>query len=143
MSKNPKLSDNAKADRLRSLRLAREASRREAGTWGEVTVGEILHEASRSVFMQMWKGQRRPDPFGEGKPLRAGASAAEWAAMMAWVGERNSPDFTQRIVGWDLSAAEARRVLESRVAEHEAAGYAVTHPLDAQKVKPAARVAAS
>lgn len=143
MSKKPKQSDDGKADRLRALRLAHEASRREAGTWGEVTVGEILHPASRSVFMQVWKGQRRPDPFGDGKPRRAGASAAEWLAMMAWVSERNSPDFSQRIVAWDLSAAEARKVLEARIAEHEAAGYVVTNPLDAPKAKPAGRVAAA
>lgn len=143
MSKKPKQSDDGKADRLRALRLAHEASRREAGTWGEVTVGEILHEASRSVFMQVWKGQRRPDPFSEGKPLRAGASAAEWSAMMAWVSERNSPDFSQRIIAWDLSAAEARKVLQTRIAEHEAAGYSVTNPLDAPKAKPVARVAAA
>ena len=140
MSKKLKQGEDGKADRLRALRLAHEAARREAGTWGDLMVGEILHQASRSVFMQVWKGQHRPDPFGDGKPRRAGASAAEWSAMMAWVNERNSPDFRQRIVAWDLSAAEERKVLEARIAEHEAAGYAVTKPMDALKVQPAARV---
>lgn len=133
MSRKPKQSDDGKADRLRALRLAHEAARREAGTWGDVTVGEILHQASRSVLMQVWRGQHRPDPFADDKPRRAGASAVEWSAIMAWVNERNSPDFRQRIIAWDLSAAEARRVLEARAAEHEAAGYAVTKPSDATK----------
>lgn len=126
-------SSDGKADRLRALRLEREASRREAGTWGEMTVGEILHQPSRSVFMQVWKGQRRPDPFEEGGARRAGASTAAWSAMLAWVEERNSPDFSQHIVAWDLSAAEARKVLEARIAEHQAAGYTVTNPADAAK----------
>lgn len=121
--------DGGKAERLRALRLAHEATRREAGIWGEMTVGEILHQASRSVFMQVWKGQRRPDPFEESGARRAGASAIEWAAVLEWIGERNSPDFSQRIVAWDLNAAEARKILEARIAEHEAAGYAVTNPL--------------
>jgi hypothetical protein len=125
--------DTGKADRLRALRLERETARREAGTWGEMTVGEILHQASRSVFMQVWKGQRRPDPFDEGGARRAGASTAAWSAMLAWVAERNSPDFSQRIVAWDLSTAEARKVLEARIAEHQAAGYTVTNPADAPK----------
>lgn len=131
MSKKPKQqSDQDKADRLRALRLERERALREAGTWGEVTVGEILHQASRSVFMQVWKGQRRPDPFEEGGARRAGASSAAWGAMLAWVEERNGPEFSQRVVAWDLSAAEARKVLEARVAEHVAAGYTVTGPVD-------------
>ena len=125
--------DTGKADRLRALRLEREAARREAGTWGEMTVGEILHQPSRSVFMQVWKGQRRPDPFEEGGARRAGASTAQWSAMLAWVEERNSPEFSQHIVAWDLSAAEARKVLETRIAEHQAAGYDVTNPADAPK----------
>src|SRR3546814_5277407 len=54
-------SGDGKAERLRALRLAHEATRREAGIWGEMTVGEILHQASRSVFMQVWKGQRRSE----------------------------------------------------------------------------------
>lgn len=134
MSKKAKQqSDEGKAERLRALRLEREATRREAGTWGEMTVGEILHQASRSVFMQVWKGQRRPDPFDEGGARRAGASAPAWSAMLAWIEERNSPDFSQRIVAWDLNAAEARKVVEARIAEHVAAGYSVTNPADAAK----------
>lgn len=125
--------DGGKAERLRALRLAQEATRREAGIWGEVTVGEILHQASRSVFMQVWKGQRRPDPFEEGGARRAGASAVEWTAMLEWIGQRNSPDFSQRIVAWNLNAAEARKILVARIAEHEAAGYAVASPLAAAK----------
>lgn len=118
----------AKAERLKALRLARETERREAGTWGDMTVGEVLHPASRSVFIQVWKGQRRPDPFDEGGARRAGASPAEWTAMMSWINERNSPDFSQRILAWDLSVVEARKIVQARIVEHEAAGYTVVNP---------------
>jgi hypothetical protein len=134
MNKKAKQETGAdKAERLRALRLAHEATRREAGVWGQMTVGEIRHEASNSVFMQVWKGQRRPDPFGEGGSRRAGASAAEWSALLEWIAERNSPEFSQRIVAWDLSAAEARRVLKARIEEHQAVGLHVTNPLDTTK----------
>lgn len=128
--KATQLSDKDKLERLRALRLEHEAARREAGTWGQVSVGEILHQASNSVFMQMWKGRHRPDPFDEGGKRRAGASAADWSAMLAWIAERNSPDFSQRVVGWDLTAAAARKMLADRTAEHRAAGLTVMNTLE-------------
>src|SRR3546814_20154811 len=100
-------SSDGKAERLRALRLAHEATRREAGIWGEMTVGEILHQASRSVFMQVWKGQRRPDPFEESGARRAGASDIEWAAVLAWIGERKPQDFSTHTVPPDRNAPPA------------------------------------
>lgn len=117
-----------KTQRLCALRLAREAALKEAGTWGDMMVGEILHEASRSVFVQQWKGQRRPDPLAEGAVRAAGVSPAEWMAMIAWVNARRSTGFRQRIVAWDLSADEARRIAAARIAELRAAGYTVINP---------------
>ena len=36
--------EKTKIAKLRDLRLADDAARREAGTWGEMSVGEIAHE---------------------------------------------------------------------------------------------------
>lgn len=118
-----------KTQRLCALRLAREAALKEAGTWGEMTVGEIVHEATRSVFVQLWKGQRRPDPLAEGAVRSAGVPMAEWTAVVAWVNARKSTGFRQRIVAWDLSADEARRIAEARIDELRAAGYTVINPV--------------
>jgi hypothetical protein len=131
--KKAKETSASKSERLRALRLAHEATRREAGVWGDMTVGEIFHQASNSVFMQLWRGQRRPNPFEEGGARRAGASSADWKAMLEWISERNTPDFSQRIIAWDLSAAAAREILKARIEKHEAAGVHVTNPLDAPK----------
>jgi hypothetical protein len=133
LNKKAKEASADKSERLRALRLAHEATQREAGVWGQMTVGEIVHQASNSVFMQLWRGQRRPNPFEEGGARRAGASSAEWAAMLEWIAERNTPEFSQRIIAWDLSAAEARKILKVRVEEHQAAGVHVTNPLDVPK----------
>jgi len=118
--------EDKKRERLRALRLANEAARREAGTWGEMAVGEILHDGSRSAFVQVWKGQRRPDPL-EGSRC-TGVPADEWMAMVAWVNARKSIGFQKRIVAWDLSADEAKRVAQARIAELQAQGYTVINP---------------
>jgi hypothetical protein len=118
--------EDKKTERLRALRLAQEAARREAGIWGDMAVGEIVHDASHSAVVQVWKGQRRPDPF-EGRRT-AGMPADEWLALLAWVNARKAIGFQQRIVAWDLSADEAKRVARTRVAELQAQGYTVLNP---------------
>src|SRR5438876_8525072 len=50
-----------KIERLRRQRLADEAARKSAGTWGDRMVGELQHAASGTVYVQVWKGSRRPD----------------------------------------------------------------------------------
>ena len=83
-----KIEVESKTEKLRALRLAHEAARKEAGTWGEMTVGEIVHEATRSVFVQVWKGLNRPDPFRQHGARQVGIGATEWLAMTAWVNAR-------------------------------------------------------
>jgi len=117
-----------KTENLRALRLAQEAASKEAGTWGDMTVGEILHEGSRSVFVQVWKGARRPDPFEVDGVRRAAPRGPDWLAVMAWIDAEKSDGFSRCIVAWDLSAPEARKIAESRIAAHRAAGYTVINP---------------
>jgi hypothetical protein len=126
-----KRSDADKTAGLRALRLAHEASSRSAGTWGEMTVGEIVHEISRSVFVQVWKGPRRPDPFEDGAARRDAPRGLDWTAMVSWVNARRSTEFSRRVVAWDVNAIEARKIAEARIAEHRAAGYTVINPADA------------
>ena len=117
----------SKTEALRALRLAREAESRSAGTWGENSVGEILHESSRSVFVQVWKGARRPDPF-ENKTRRNLPQGSDWSAIIAWVDARDASAFVCRYVARNLSLAEARKIADARIAAHRAAGYTVVNP---------------
>jgi hypothetical protein len=114
-----------KTEALRVLRLAREAESRIAGTWGENSVGEILHESSRSVFVQVWKGGRRPDPFESSR--RNLPRGTDWSVMTAWVNARDASTFIRRYVARNLNLAEARKVAEARMAMHRAAGYTVVN----------------
>ena len=116
-----------KTEALRALRLAKEAESRSAGTWGENSVGEILHEGSRSVFVQVWKGARRPDPF-ENRVRRDLPRGNDWWAMIAWVNARDANDFVCRYVARNLTLAEARKVADARMGAHRAAGYTVVNP---------------
>jgi len=117
-----------KAQKLRTLRLADEAARKAAGTWGEMMVGEILHEPTRSVFVQVWKGQSRPDPFREGRTRQVGVPATEWLAMTAWIKVRRAMGFTQSVIARDISADEAHRIATARIATHASDGYVIMNP---------------
>ena len=122
-----KVETETKAERLRALRLANEAARKTAGTWGEMAVGELMHEETRSVFVQVWKGPNRPDPFRLGV-RQVGIPASEWLAITNWIKVRRSTGFSQSVIAWDLSAEEARKISEERIAAHRSEGYTVMNP---------------
>ncbi len=116
-----------KTEKLRALRLADEAARKAAGTWGEMMVGEILHEPTKSVFVQIWKGANRPDPFREGRTRQVGVPATEWLAMTAWVKVRRAMGFTQSVIARNISTEEAQRIASARMKEHVSVGYLVVN----------------
>lgn len=114
-----------KTEKLRALRLAHEAARKDAGTWGDRSVGEIAHVETGSVYVQMWKGGRRPDPVEARSPQSAGVPTADWPVVAAWVAEKDPEGFRRRIVAKDLNAAEAKKVKAARIEALRAAGETV------------------
>ena len=115
--------------KLRALRLAHEADRREAGAWGDLSVREVKHEPSGEVFVHYWKGKAAPK-FQ--KPARApGLTAAEHAAYCDWVSRHAADEFRQSAVAWNLSKAEALRIKQERLAAHAAANLTVINPPEA------------
>lgn len=130
-TKTKRNDQDAKTEKLRALRLADEAARKDAGTWGEMTVGELMHEGSRSVFIHCWKGANRPDLFREGRARYPGISSPDWLAMVAWMARLKTDGFSQTILARDLSAAEARKITLARIAAHRTSGYTVINAVDA------------
>jgi hypothetical protein len=122
-----------KVEKLRMMRLADEAARKDAGTWGEMMVGEIMHEGTRSVFVQVWKGPSRPDPFRERRTRQPGVPASEWLAMTGWIKVRRATGFTQSVIARDISAEEAQKVAAARIEEHVSSGYTVINPAGATR----------
>lgn len=120
-----RIETESKTEKLRALRLADEAARKEAGTWGEMHVGEVTHEATKSVFVQVWKGAHRPDLFRQGGVRQVGVPAAEWLAITGWVKARRADGFEQSVLARDVSAEEARKVADARISQRLNSGYTV------------------
>ncbi|MBM3486239.1 MAG: hypothetical protein FJX67_06345 [Alphaproteobacteria bacterium] len=114
-----------KSRKLRQLRLADERARREAGTWGDVNVSEIVHAPTRSTLLQFWKGARRPDP-GDGSPRPPGFRAEHWKNAQRWAAARNADGFVHRSIAVNVSGVEAERIIAEHAAARETEGYTVT-----------------
>jgi hypothetical protein len=119
--------EKAKTAKLRELRLADDAARRAAGTWGEMSVGEIAHEPTGEVFVLSWKGSKEPDLARLHRTRLPELSIAEHERLQAWLVDRRMPVFQRSLVGWNLSRAEAKRLKEMRIAEHRARGSRVVN----------------
>jgi hypothetical protein len=114
-----------KTAKLRELRMADEAARREAGSWGDLTVGEVTHEPTGAVFVHYWKGKAKPNLE---KPTRMpGLSAAEFAAFCDWIRGHNGRNFRHVIVAWNLSKDEALRIKQERIHRHSQANLRVVN----------------
>jgi hypothetical protein len=126
--------DDARAttSKLRDLRLADEAARKTAGTWGDLSVGEITHRPSRSVYVQVWKGARRPAVVGASNCRVAGVPSAEWPNVSAWLDNVRDGELHRSIVAWSVSKTEAQRLKAKRIAENRAAGITIVNQAESQ-----------
>jgi hypothetical protein len=126
--KEPQISKlpNAARDRLRQKRLAHEQAQRDAGIWGDMVVGEITRE--NKVFMHHWKGHALSELFTlVGKRPRE-MTAPEHAALVAWLKSAAYEGFTQKLVAWNITEAEALRVKSEHLAKHRSDGREVINP---------------
>lgn len=126
-SRKAAVDEKAKMTRLRELRLADDSARREAGTWGEMSVGEITHEPSGEVFVIAWKGSKEPDLERLHRTRLPDLSLDEHARLQAWLVHHRNPVFQRSLIGWKLSRAEARRIKDARIAERKAGGSRVVN----------------
>jgi len=128
MAKKPTESAAAsKTRKLRELREADEAKRRAEGIWGALSVGEILHPASNSVFVLRCRGRDAPDLAKEAKTRSPLVAAEDHKALVTWLGQRPFTDFTARLVAWNLSDQEAKRVWQSHIDDSRARGVTIVN----------------
>jgi hypothetical protein len=123
-----RIDTNDKIERLRALRLSDEAARQAAGTWGEMTVGEIAHKGSGEVFVYSWKGRQQPDLEKLPAKRPIAKRAAEHACLVDWLLAHKMTGFETTLIGWNLSEAEAARLQAARIAERRAEGGSVKNP---------------
>lgn len=112
-----------KAAKLRALRLADEATKRDSGAWGEYAVREVTHRSTGAVFVHWWKGKAGPKFVKPPRP--PGLLATEHQAYAAWLSGAPAEQFSQRTIAWNLSKAEAERIKAERLAAHAEAGATV------------------
>jgi len=134
----PESAEAAKTRKLRELREADEAQRRAQGIWGAYSVAEIAHPDSNSVFLLRTRGRDAPDIAKEARTRSALVSADDHQALIAWIAKRAFAEFKTRLVAWNLSDAEAKRIYKSRIDEARSKGLSVVNPEPAPAPTPAA-----
>jgi hypothetical protein len=128
MAKPVESAEAAKTRKLRELREADEAQRRSQGIWGTYSVAEISHPASKSVFLLRCRGRDAPDLAKEARTRSALVPPEDHQALVDWIAKRPFADFRSRLVAWNLSESEAKRLHKSRIAEARAGGMSVVNP---------------
>ena len=127
---------HARQETLRQQRLAHEETQKAAGLWGDMSVG--LVRWNNDVFVHCWKGRQELDLAKIQENRGQDRTPEEHQRLTAWLIKHRSKGFEQRLLGWNLSLAEANRIKSSRIAEHRAGGRTV---LNEQARVPAPAVA--
>jgi hypothetical protein len=116
-----------KIEKLRALRLSEEATRQAAGTWGDMSVGEIIHKPSGEIFVYSWK-EREPLDLQKLLGKRTTVKRAdEHAQLTEWLLKHKMEGFEIVLLAWNLSEAEAARRQQARLAELRASGSPIAN----------------
>lgn len=126
--KEPQLSKTPTIDRdrLRQKRLAHEQAQKQAGVWGDMTVGQIMRE--NKVFLHYWKGTALTGLSALASKRPREMSAPDHEALVAWLRSGAFEGFTQRLIAWNISEAEALRVKGEQADNHRSNGIFVVNP---------------
>jgi hypothetical protein len=99
---------------LRNKRMLEEQAKKDAGIWGEVSVGVI--ERADAAFVLTWKGAQHTDMFKLAAKKPKEVSAADYEALCAWLKAGRYADFKSIISAWNVSADEADRLKKEMIA---------------------------
>jgi hypothetical protein len=133
----PESPEAAKTRKLRELREADEAQRRAQGIWGTYSVAEIAHPDTKSLFVLRCRGRDAPELAKEVRTRSALVSAEDHQALVAWIAKRPFAEFRSRLVAWNLSDAEAKRIFKSHIDAAREKGATVVNPVPAPAPAPA------
>jgi len=123
----PESAEAAKTRKLRALREADEAKRRAEGIWGAYGVAEIAHPDTKSIFVLRCRGRDAPDLAKEARTRSALVSADDHQALVAWIEKKPYAEFRSRLVAWNLSDSEAKRIYRSHIEAARAGGTSVVN----------------
>lgn len=117
------------SETLRNQRLAHEQAQKDAGVWGEMSVGAI--ERAGAVFVLVWKGAQIHNVHKLSLRRPKEISKPEHEALCAWLKAGSYDGFTQRIAAWNVTEDEARRIKLDMIIDLTGQGKRIVNPPEA------------
>jgi hypothetical protein len=111
---------------LKNQRMAQEQAKKDAGIWGEMSVGVIEHASG--AFVQIYKGVAESSMHKLAAKRPKEISKAEHEALCLWLKAGGYDGFKHRIATWNVSADEAARLKQVVISELAASGTRVVNP---------------
>ena len=111
---------------LRNQRMAQEQAKKDAGIWGEMSVGIV--EKNDAAFVHIWKGVSENSVHRLAAKRPKETSKAEHEALCLWLKAGGYDGFKHKISAWNVNAEEAAIVKKRVLAELIEAGVRVVNP---------------
>jgi hypothetical protein len=113
-------------ENLKNQRMLQEQAKKDAGIWGEMSVGIV--EKNDAAFVHVWKGVGETSVHRMAAKRPKETSKAEHEALCLWLKAGGYDGFKHRISAWNVNAEEAARVKQTVIAELAAVGTKVVNP---------------
>jgi hypothetical protein len=113
------------AEGLKNQRMAQEQAKKDAGIWGEMSVGII--ENANGAFVHLYKGVSENSVHRLAAKRPKEISKAEHEALCLWLKAGGYDGFKHRIAAWNVNADEAERMKQVTIAELAEAGTRVVN----------------
>ncbi len=111
---------------LKNQRMAQEQAKKDAGIWGEMSVGIV--EKNDAAFVHVWKGVSENSVHRLAAKRPKETSKAEHEALCLWLKAGGYDGFKHKISAWNVNADEAAVVKKRVIAELAEAGVRVVNP---------------
>ena len=112
---------------LKNQRMAQEQAKKDAGIWGEMSVGVV--EKNDAAFVHIWKGVSENSVHRLAAKRPKETSKAEHEALCLWLKAGGYDGFKHKISAWNVNAEEAVLVKKRVLAELADAGVRVVNPV--------------
>ncbi len=111
---------------LRNQRMAQEQAKKDAGIWGDMSVGTV--EKNDAAFVHIWKGVSENSVHRLAAKRPKETSKAEHEALCLWLKAGGYDGFKHKISAWNVNAEEAAAVKKRVLVELQETGVRVINP---------------
>ena len=112
---------------LRNQRMAQEQAKKDAGIWGDMSVGIV--EKNDAAFVHIWKGVSENSVHRLAAKRPKETSKTEHEALCLWLKAGGYDGFKHKISVWNVNAEEAAVVKKRVLLELAEAGVRVINPV--------------